>query len=200
MRCYSWIIFLLLIIIENLLAAKSNTFMDAVEKFFGARNNKCESNNYKNDPAIYPQLNGYLYNLYTSVAFAGNEIFKVDPKGNDKLFVRTTDDGKCCRTLNFMLSKEYATYNITSGADCPTKLVDNSARLKVIVSNKDTDGSCCIIMWNCRKSREGVHAFCDKREVSEEQSKWIRKQFDKLDLTALQVKQTADYNGGKCFQ
>lgn len=101
--------------------------------------------------------------------------------------------------LDAKQKKGYFEYKITSDKDCPTKL-NESARLKLISQNTDDDKSYCLLVWTCRKSREGVHVFCTKSKVSAKQTKWIREQYKQLKLKKIDVEHNADYKNGKCFK
>lgn len=93
----------------------------------------------------------------------------------------------------------YYRYVITTDKNCATPLAE-TARAKLIASNTDDDGTSCIFLWTCRTSREGVHAFCSRTNVSDQQKKWISKQYKKLELTKVKVVHNTDYKNGRCFK
>lgn len=71
--------------------------------------------------------------------------------------------------------------------------------MKLINYRKGFDGSYCLLLWTCRPSRQGFHAFCSKQNVSKDQVKWIKDQFARHGQTPLAVEQVEDYRNGKCF-
>lgn len=94
----------------------------------------------------------------------------------------------------------YFTYVISNDKDCTTQLTEN-ASLKLIATNADPNGTYCVLLWTCRPSREGVHAFCSKNKVSDNMKKWISGQYKKLKpLKEHQVTQNKDYKDGNCFK
>lgn len=95
-------------------------------------------------------------------------------------------------------SKKSLRYTITNDKDCTTQLTEN-AHMKLIDSNTDANGTTCIILWTCRPSREGVHAFCSKTKLSDQQRQWIAKQYKELGLKPDKVVQNTDYKNGQSF-
>ncbi len=95
--------------------------------------------------------------------------------------------------------RRHLDYEITSDKNCPTQLSEH-AHMKLLAANNDADGSYCILLWTCRKSREGVHAFCTDSKVSDRQKRWIRNQYRQLSLTKVEVEHNKDYKNGKCFR
>ncbi len=43
-------------------------------------------------PSLSKNVSGYLYTLYTTVAYANNEIFKADRMGDGSIYGRTTNE------------------------------------------------------------------------------------------------------------
>lgn len=112
----------------------------------------------------------------------------------------SSTSGECCSTANFTLGEENNMYTFANEADCSPKAPADSGQQKIIISNTDTDGSCCFIIWFCREARKGVITLCDERVISEEQTEWVQKQYDQMGLKPLKVEQSVDYKGGKCFK
>lgn len=93
-------------------------------------------------------------------------------------------------------------YVIRTDEECATQSSEPElAQMKLIASNSDTgvDGSSCLFLWTCRTSREGVHAFCSKPNISPQQKEWIYQQYEKFNLTPVEVDQNIDYKDGPCF-
>lgn len=89
-------------------------------------------------------------------------------------------------------------YVITNDKDCTTQLSEN-AQIKLLALHTDVDGSYCILVWTCRTSREGVHAFCTKTKLSVKQKKWIASEYKRLGLSEVKVVHNTDYKNGECF-
>lgn len=92
----------------------------------------------------------------------------------------------------------YLEYVIVNDKDCRMPLTE-TARMKLIASNAEADGSYCIILWTCRTSRQGVHAFCTTTKISHRQRNWISAQYKLLRLLEIKVVHDQDYKDGKCF-
>lgn len=106
---------------------------------------------------------------------------------------------ECCKTMNVSTrGKSSFRYTIINDKDCKTQLTEN-AHMKLLDSNTDANGTSCIILWTCRPSRQGVHAFCSKTKLSDQQRQWISKQYKQLDVKAVKVVHNTDYKNGKCF-
>lgn len=90
--------------------------------------------------------------------------------------------------------------NTETDADCSPQMSEDGQQKLIVANEEETDDSCCIIMWACHKSREGVHTVCNKRMVCQEQKEWIQKQYDMMGLKPLKIEQNVDYKGGKCFK
>lgn len=88
-------------------------------------------------------------------------------------------------------------YNIQTDPDCGTQLNQN-AHMKLLAVNEDENGW-CLILWTCRPSREGVHAFCTQPQQTLQQQQWIASQYALLDLTEVVVTQNTVLEGTKCF-
>lgn len=72
--------------------------------------------------------------------------------------------------------------------------------MKLLSSNTDhTESSFCLTLWTCRPSREGLHAFCNKPQVSKLQHRWIARQFKSYGQTKNDVQQNVDYRRQGCF-
>lgn len=93
---------------------------------------------------------------------------------------------------------KYYKYVIATDQSCTTQLTE-SARMKLLAVNK-TKNDYCLMLWTCRKSREGVHAFCSTKQLSNTQKSWIQSQYKTYRLTGEVVKQDKDFSKGKCFK
>lgn len=91
----------------------------------------------------------------------------------------------------------YFKYVIATDESCSTQLTEN-ARMKLLAVNTDCGGY-CLMLWTCRTSREGVHAFSTHKEISPAQKSWIKKQYKAFGLTGQLVEQNKDYSKGPCF-
>lgn len=96
--------------------------------------------------------------------------------------------------------KGYFEYSIKTGKDCPKQL-NEGARAKLL-SAKDDAGGICVVVWTCRTSRTGVHAWCNKSKLSKNLKKWVDDEFKRLRLSKekVDIKHDADYKNGKCLK
>lgn len=79
--------------------------------------------------------------------------------------------------------------------------VDEFAHLKLI-SQRSEGRQYCFMLWTCRKSRQGVHAFCNTQTISKRQRSWILSEYARIDssLSPAVVNQDDNYLGGVCFK
>lgn len=98
---------------------------------------------------------------------------------------------------------EYFAYLIETAATGCSVIVDEFAHLKMIALKKDIFSRVyCFLLWTCRASREGVHAFCNAQKISDKLRSWILTEYKKVDssLVPQVVNQTSDYRNGVCFK
>lgn len=120
---------------------------------------------------------------------------------------------QCCRSFNvttkaanyqpFDRTAEYFTYLIETADTGCSVVVNERAHLKMLsVRDEIFLGQYCFMLWTCRKSRQGVHAFCNVQNISRSLRKWILEQYQQIDRTLVpkEVQQNAKYENGVCFQ
>lgn len=113
---------------------------------------------------------------------------------------------QCCRTFNISAialrkgtPQEYFPYKIATEPGCPTPL-NELARLKTLAQyGRPGDQRYCLILWTCRPSRQGLHAFCNTQIVDAAQQRFIDQAFQYYEQPQVHVLQTSDYRDSKCF-
>lgn len=118
-----------------------------------------------------------------------------------------SSSANCCRSFNisttpinpgFREGGQYFPYEIETEDGCPTPL-NESAHLKVLSEYRTFDQIYCLILYTCRPSRQGLHAFCSTPHINRVLRLMIDYEFRKYGQPQYNVKHNTDYRSGKCF-
>lgn len=108
---------------------------------------------------------------------------------------------KCCITFNItttvVLPGNYFPYHLATDPSCSVK-VNEGAAMKLLYKLYVGDER-CLILWTCRSSRKGVHAWCNTPKVSAPMDTLVRARYAYLKLNPLPIIQQVSYKNGPCF-
>lgn len=91
----------------------------------------------------------------------------------------------------------YLPYHLATDPSCSAK-VNEIAAMKLLYKHY-TGSERCIILWTCRSSRSGVHAFCNTPTVSAVMDSWIKDRYAYLRLAPQPILQQVSYINGPCI-
>lgn len=97
--------------------------------------------------------------------------------------------GICCRKMEIGTSKkkDLFDYSIKEDEGCPyTPIkVNELGHLKLVTTRTDSEATYCLMVWTCRTTRKGFHAWCNNNDVSIEMYRLIGEAFRGLGKKAI---------------